>query len=1128
VGTVRIDKFGGMLPAWDDRFIPDDQASFSRDTYVYSGAAIGWREPKLLRNLTNSAAKYAYRIPTITQGIAGANMVFAGNPNPGDTVTLGEITYTFKSALVNPFDILIGQSTQQTAAAFFYATMLGSFDPLLVAANTAPNPAVTGASAVLGNPTAFVNGTNAPGANILALVKVIPPVTMQLTALNTLPKATSGAAKFKGVVYNSVNHINDTGTAFVDTPSSLIGTGAEVVGCVNGTTLTSTLGVPITLEAGATYWLGFLMDTSVALALQSTGTSAVSQSVTYSAGPPNPFQTTTLSGVTTGGTTVGTLATKYNTNQANWVMWGTMTTFASTDPINTLTSTVVGSAGPYTVIEFQAPEFGAAYNLTPVATVSSLAFWLKDFASFADTTTFFVGGANQTSDTTITGASAWLEFVDQDTNVLRTPVVNDRFQRFYFASPTQPPQYNTYDRIKHSLSSYILGVPAPPITPTLSVTGGGNPTQLGFPTAKTATTYAWPSPGGTNGTLVLYPMQSSTSVQVDDIGIEVATIGGSTTFTFKGMVFADISATDPTQANKPGNLIAIGQVGTLLGSTPPVVPTAVLSAFSTSPVLAPNTQYWIGVLLTGGGGGVTFGMGDTATVGQTALIANGTTFPTDPKTGGVTAPVMTGNFADLQVWADLSAGTAGSAQLETRAYVYTWVTAYDEEGPPSAAALLDGYDNGTWTVGLQPPLAEDMGTLRNIVKTNIYRTMSSVNGGTVFFLVGTIAATATTFIDQVTDDVVSLNLILPSTTWFGPPTTLQGMIAMPNGMFAGFKGNEVWFCEPFRPHAWPANYVLTTDFPIVGLGVVGTTLVAATDTNPQAFTGVSPSGMSQVRIPIPEPCISRGGILSTENGVYYPSLNGLVKVTGAGTATNTTQSWISREKWDKFVPQKFIRAVKNASTYFAFGTTGVTNGQADATVARQGFTLELSEVADKESFSLYPQVGGHRIGLSQLSSPTGGAIDNVLYDPWSGIAMLLVGAALYYYDFTDQAPQITPSLWRSKKFQGHHKDNFSAFRVWFDKPPGGPQSPPPVRSEVPFTSVLAKTAQLAFKPGMLGVVRVIADGFYITERELRYSTELMRIASVQKYTTWQIEIEGVVSVTNIKMATTVKELGQMK
>jgi hypothetical protein len=109
-----------------------------------------------------------------------------------------------------------------------------------------------------------------------------------------------------------------------------------------------------------------------------------------------------------------------------------------------------------------------------------------------------------------------------------------------------------------------------------------------------------------------------------------------------------------------------------------------------------------------------------------------------------------------------------------------------------------------------------------------------------------------------------------------------------------------------------------------------------------------------------------------------------------------------------------------------------------------------------------------------------------------------------------------------------HRDSFSAFRVWFDIPPGGPQSPPPTRTTVSRTLTPPATPRLLFQPGMFGVVRIIADGLYVTERELRYSTELMRIMSDQKYTTWQVEIEGIVSVTNAKLATTVRELGLMK
>ena len=142
--------------------------------------------------------------------------------------------------------------------------------------------------------------------------------------------------------------------------------------------------------------------------------------------------------------------------------------------------------------------------------------------------------------------------------------------------------------------------------------------------------------------------------------------------------------------------------------------------------------------------------------------------------------------------------------------------------------------------------------------------------------------------------------------------------------------------------------------------------------------------------------------------------------------------------------------------------------------------------------------------------------------------MVVSGHNVYFYDFTDTAPVLTKYIWRSKKFQGPHRDNFAAFRVWFDIPPGGPQSPPPTRTTVPFQNPPPTTPAMPFVPGMFGIVRIIADGTYVTERELRYSTELMRVSSQQKYTTWQIEFEGVVKVSNAKMATSVKELGLIK
>src|SRR5579864_3807564 len=722
MGGVRVDKFGGMLPAWDARFLPEDQASLSRNTYLYSGACIGWRVPKLLRALTNSAAKSAYRIPTITQGIAGDVLSFLGNPLAGDTVTIGEITYKFVTTPVNPYDVFIGGTTAKSAQALFQAINSGSSDVAVVGNNTPANPATTSANPYIGFPFALQGTTNTPGANTIVLVPVTPYATMSVSAINCVPQATVGGAKFKGVFYDNVNTINTAGTAYVNIPSSLLGTGGEVVGCVAGTAVSSILSTPLTLQAGRTYWLGFIMDTAIPLQLSSNGTVAVSNSNTYANGPPNPFQTTSLSGVTTGGTTVGSLQTRYNLGQPNWQIWGTAATLNSNDPLNSITGTV---------ITLQAPAFGTAFNKTPVS--ESTAGVRMSWASAV-----FTGGANQTSDTTFNGASTWLEFLDQDTDVLRTPVVDDTFQRYYFASPSVPPQYNTYDRISRSLPAFYLGVPAPPIAPALSIIGGGTPTQIGFPGTSNTNTQIIPTG---NPTIILYPVSTTVQVALNDISFMVAQLPTGIQFSLFDILCAS------NAAGNAGDIIAFGTPQ--LPTGPLTAPMKVVSPFTTPPTLLPNTQYWIGVVCVGQPNGVSptglqFSLSDTATQGFSGtfpiILVNGNptvNYPTDTATGTLQAPAMTANYPDLQLWGDVTASSA--AIQETRAYVYTWVTAYNEEGPPSPPALLTSFNNATWVVGLQPPLAQDMGTLRNIVKANIYRTMASVQGGTVFFYVGSVA-----------------------------------------------------------------------------------------------------------------------------------------------------------------------------------------------------------------------------------------------------------------------------------------------------------------------------------------------------------------------------------------------------
>ena len=143
---------------------------------------------------------------------------------------------------------------------------------------------------------------------------------------------------------------------------------------------------------------------------------------------------------------------------------------------------------------------------------------------------------------------------------------------------------------------------------------------------------------------------------------------------------------------------------------------------------------------------------------------------------------------------------------------------------------------------------------------------------------------ASSYVDTQTDAVIALQLQLPATNYFPPPTNLEGLLVMPNGMVAGFVDNEIWFCEPYYLHAWPPGYTITTDFPIVGLGLTSGVVVACTAANSYIAAGTSPGQMSMVKCAPPDPCLSRGSIVSTDDGVFYESTNGLIRLTNTGVS----------------------------------------------------------------------------------------------------------------------------------------------------------------------------------------------------------------------------------------------------
>lgn len=273
--------------------------------------------------------------------------------------------------------------------------------------------------------------------------------------------------------------------------------------------------------------------------------------------------------------------------------------------------------------------------------------------------------------------------------------------------------------------------------------------------------------------------------------------------------------------------------------------------------------------------------------------------------------------------------SSSTAPVETRAYVYTYVSTFGsvlEESAPSPAASVTVSTTGTVTVGGFTNAPAAAGGY-NITALRIYRSVtgaSSVNYqyvGQVTITPSTGVPTSSTFVDNVT--AANLGVTLPSLYYTPPPAGLQGLVAMPNGILAGFTGNQVWFSEPYLPHAWPSSYMLTVGSPIVGLGVFGQTLVVCTTSFPYLITGTTPGAMSQEKLPLMEPCVAKKSIAGDQFGVLYASPNGVVSI-APGSMDVITRPLMTRDEWSTYNPTSMLGAIYQ-NMYLVFYSSGTLN-----------------------------------------------------------------------------------------------------------------------------------------------------------------------------------------------------------
>ena len=465
-----------------------------------------------------------------------------------------------------------------------------------------------------------------------------------------------------------------------------------------------------------------------------------------------------------------------------------------------------------------------------------------------------------------------------------------------------------------------------------------------------------------------------------------------------------------------------------------------------------------------------------------------------------TAPYNLGTIQPSATVSSLSLSTVGgtldgSVPFVTRSYCWTYVDQYGQESAPEfPSGLYAGPPDAFWFVTGLPSAAPSNPSGKNyptVTGVKLYRTSTGISTGAQFYLVATFAGfpISSPYQDLVPDSVAVNSLPLASASWGNPPDGLDGLTTMPGGMLVGFLGNTVYFCEPDQPHSWPAGYQQSLQYEILGFGVWQQSLVTLTTGFPSTGSGNSPSNFVFTQVQVPEPCISRGSIITDLMGVYYASQNGLVMLNYFGMQ-NQTLSTMTKNIWLTTFAAGSIIACRHRAQYLAINGTGT------------GFLLDYSDA---------------KMGVMQLNT----FLDAVCVwnDAYTGNAYIIANKKVYLWD----APSVAPLVfrWRSKQFYGSGPVSLGACQISLDPdvttPPGAPPTVPMNNGDT----------SLVLPSGINAVFKLYAgpDGQHlILTRNLQQTREIFRLPGGFKAFDWQCEIISQVGVRSIELASTMKEL----
>lgn len=442
-------------------------------------------------------------------------------------------------------------------------------------------------------------------------------------------------------------------------------------------------------------------------------------------------------------------------------------------------------------------------------------------------------------------------------------------------------------------------------------------------------------------------------------------------------------------------------------------------------------------------------------------------------------------------------------------YVFTWVTGLDEESAPSPLSLPLAWSPGC-TVTVSGFGATPAG--RGIDRRRIYRSQTSAAGVTELFFVKEIVLATVSFVHDLAVD--PLQEVIPSKDFDTPPAGLAGLTPLSNGMMAAFTGRELCFCEPYIPHAWPIKYRLKTDYEIVGLVAFGTTLAILTKGTPYIAQGSAPENMVMERMESGLPCVSARGIVDLGYAGAYPSHEGLVLIT-ASSSQVVTRPLFAKLDWAKLSPETFFAENFGGKYIFSYvesavntlnggvpttNYAGLDNYDTGGPVANPLALVFFGGGADTETDVRAMGL----IDLTNSEQPFFVRIAGGVSDDPTGLYFNAPENILYMIDATQVVKQFDSPM------------EASLTGVWKS-------------GRIELTSLETFGAILIQAEGFQGVgnelsVRIYADGDLIhTEVKLNQATRLPAEKLARR---WEIEIEGVASVTSVQIAGTIDELTQ--